>query len=87
MLQYTEWCPYCGAETDYNEEWTHIKCKGCGRWLMPCDWCYAGLHKGSPAGLLPCGEECPEGFCCPIEADERFKRKRKRSIQKNKKEK
>ena len=59
--RYTEWCPYCGTETDYSEEWTHVKCSGCGRWLMPCDWCHVrlnGLDKPSrPIDFTetPCG--------------------------------
>lgn len=79
---YTEWCPYCGAETDYSEEWTHVKCSGCGRWLMPCDWCHVrlnGLDKPSrPIDFkeTPCGGEVTPGYWCPIEEDKRFKCKR-----------
>jgi len=38
MAKYTEWCPECDAETDYNENKPLI-CSGCGISLLPCDAC------------------------------------------------
>lgn len=38
MAKYTEWCPECDAETDYDEI-KLITCKGCGEILPPCDGC------------------------------------------------
>ena len=46
MSKYTEWCPECDAETDYNEP-TPVICEGCGIVLLPCDACHV-LHGDCP---------------------------------------
>lgn len=80
--KYTEWCPYCDAETDYNKDWEYVKCSGCGRLLMPCDWCAMVLRSCSSdsgrGGWCLCAEKAPEGFSCVIEADVRFKSNKNR---------
>ena len=57
MPKYTEWCPYCDAETDYDKGWRMVKCCECGAMLMPCDWCITnGIRsdEGSDCGQDPC---------------------------------